>query len=116
MLDLTDRNRTFIIHSGAVMLALMVADPSGDVHKRILLEDNCKCFGIATFSHEIDILWDILMNRAGSDTRCHIAVRERKSLSYLHTVFPSSVLMESRCGRHSLVIKGLKLFHIYAVH
>ena len=78
------------------MLALMIADPSRDVHKRILLEDHGKSLGITAFSHEIDVLGNVLMNRAGCNTRCDVAVSERKGLPDLHTVFPSSVLVESR--------------------
>ena len=86
LLHLPDLHCSFIVHSGAVELALVVADVAGDVGKSVLLVDNRKGLGVAAFSHKSHVVGDVLVNRTGLHAGRDIAVEKRKRVVRLGRV------------------------------
>ena len=108
-LDFSYLYRSFVIHSCAVVLALMVTDPTCYIWKSVCCINKAQCFSHSALSCKSYILRNRLVNRTSFYTWSYIAVEERKRCSDFCTLCASEIFSCDPLWIRDLLYKLSKL-------
>ena len=117
--QLTNVKCAVVVQTSTVVLTLMVADMTGNGRQGIALINQLQRVGIALFAHQADIFRDILLNSAGGNAWCDVAVGEGQFLADINTVigFPVFLGVRHTDGffRQRIQPRDVHLSHLPAV-
>ena len=82
-----DIQRTVVIQAGTVVLALVIANMTGNGGQGVALIDEFQRVGIAVFAKQTDVFRNILLDSAGSNTGGNVAIGQRQVFSHFNTLF-----------------------------
>ena len=113
--QLADIERAVVVETGAVVLALVIADVAGDGRQGVALINQLKGCHILPLAHQANVLGDILMHGAGSDTGRHVAVSQRQAATHFDAILGLPLLLGVIHGE-GLGGKRFQLGHVHLTH